>query len=171
MSRSGPSVEWNEEESEFKRRYREEKDAEVRPRLQALWLLRSGRDPSAASSIVGVHERTVWTWISWYRQGGIEEVARHHNGGRQGKESYLNDDQRDRLLEEASQRGFRTIGAAVEWAGQEFGVAYTYWGMRSLFQRMKLKKKAPRPMSCNADAQVQAEWKKGALYRPCRSGM
>lgn len=171
MSRGEVRVEWNEEASELKRRYKEEKDAEFRPRLQALWLVRSGRNPSEAASVVGVHERTVWKWIHWYRHGGVGEVLRHRNGGRQGKKPYITNEQREELLEEASRNGFSTVGNAAEWVRDRFGVCYTYWGMRSLFGRMKLKKKVPRPMSCNTDPEVQESWKKGALYRPCGSRM
>ena len=49
----------------------------------------------------------------------------------------------------------------VDWADKEHQVNYTYWGMRSVFQRLNLTKTVPRPKSPKASAEDQDAWKKG----------
>ena len=61
----------------------------------------------------------------------------------------------------AAEGAFRTIHDAVRWVRETFGVEYTYWGMRSLFNRLKIKRKVPRPRAVKADPEAQAAWKKG----------
>ena len=54
---------------------------------------------------------------------------------------------------------------AVEWVAKEFKVKYSYWGMRSLFVRLGIKKKVPRPKAEKACAEAQKGWKKGGLLQ------
>jgi transposase len=64
-------------------------------------------------------------------------------------------------LKALSEQGkMRTLWDGVQWA-QEQGVTYSYWGMRHVFARLKLKKKVPRPRNPKASAIAQATWKKG----------
>jgi len=51
----------------------------------------------------------------------------------------------------------------VKWTEENFKVKYTYWGMRSLFVRLGIKKKVPRPKAVKASPKAQEEWKKGVL--------
>ena len=44
----------------------------------------------------------------------------------------------------------------------QVGISYTYWGMRSLCERLQIGKKVPRPQAENASSEAQAAWKKGA---------
>jgi transposase len=89
-------------------------------------------------------------------------VAQHRQGGRQGRRAYLTAEQQARLKEETAQGRIRTVGQAVHWVEQQFGVRYTEWGMRSLLHRLKISPKVPRPLAVNADLEAQAAWKKGA---------
>jgi len=159
-------IEWQEDEETLFRLYKQERDPELRPRLHALWLLRQGHRVRWVARVVGVHERSLQRWLAWYREGGIAEVLKHRRGGRQGREPKLNAEQQARLVEEAAEGTFTTIWDAVRWVEQEFGVTYTYWGMRSLFVRLKLKRKVPRPLAAKASLRVQERWKKGALLLP-----
>ena len=77
-------VEWATEDdaASLRARYRVERRADVRPRLQGLWLVRTGRTTREVAEVVGVEERTVQRWLAWYRAGGLAEVAgRHAHGG------------------------------------------------------------------------------------------
>ena len=121
------------------------------------------------AQVVGVHYRTVQEWVSWYRKGGVEEVLQHRHGGHGGPKRRLTSQQEDELKEQASQGEIRTIWEAVDWVDKQFGVKYTYWGMRGVFQRLKLKSKVPRPISPQASEEAQEAWKKGGLltnWRP-----
>ncbi|MCL4533970.1 MAG: hypothetical protein M1370_02280 [Bacteroidetes bacterium] len=59
-------------------------------------------------------------------------------GGRQGRESRLNKEQYDQLVQQATQGNFHTIGEAAKWVEQTYGVHYTYFGMRSLVERLSI---------------------------------
>lgn len=155
-------IDWQDDEASLRQRYRSEADAELRPRWQALWLLRQGRSATAVAAVVGVHRRSVQRWLGWYRQGGLAAVAQHRQGGRQGRTPYLMAAQQQQLVAETARGTMRTAGEAARWVAQQFGVRYTEWGMRSLLHRLQLGKQVPRPLAANADLAAQEAWQKGA---------
>ncbi len=155
-------IEWQDDEVTLWQRYRREPDPEVRTRWHALWLLRQGRSATETAALVGVHRCSVQRWLRWYRQGGLAAVAQPRQGGRQGRAAYLTAEQQARLKAETAQGSIRTVGEAVRWVEQQFGVTYTEWGMRSLLHRLKISPKVPRPLAANADLEAQEAWKKGA---------
>ena len=154
-------VEWQEDEATLKEYYLSEKDVQNRTRLQALWQLRRGRTIVEVAELVGRNPRTVQDWVAWYRQGGLVEVLRHRHGGHGGKQSWLTDEQRDKLRAAASAGKIRCIQDGVQWVQEQYGVTYTYWGMRGVFARLGLRKKVPRPRNPQASAEQQEAWKKG----------
>ena len=155
-------IAWQEDEATLWQRYRHEPDPEVRTRWHALWLLRQGRSATEAAALVGVHRCSVQRWLAWYRQGGLAAVARHRQGGRQGRTAYLTPEQQAQLTAETAQGTIRTVGAAVRWVERQFGVRYTYWGMRTLLHRLKISPEVPRPLAAKADLAAQEAWKRGA---------
>jgi transposase len=155
-------IAWQEDEVTLWQRYRGELDPDLRTRWHALWLLRQGRSVTETAALVGVHRRSVQRWLSWYRQGGLAAVAQHRQGGRQGRTAYLTAEQQAHLTAETARGTIRTVGEAVRWVEQQFGVAYTDWGMRSVLQRLKIGKKVPRPLAAKADLEAQEAWKRGA---------
>jgi len=153
-------VEWQEDADQLRALYQVEKDYQNRTRLQALWYLRQGRTVGAVAELIGKHPRTVQDWVAWYRKGGVAEVLRHRHGGHTGSEPRLTTEQENELKALAEKGEIRTVWEGVEWAkGQQ--VTYTYWGMRHVFERLKLKKKVPRPRNPKASAEEQEAWKKG----------
>lgn len=155
-------VDWKEDEDTLKALYLAEKDHQRRTRLQALWYLRQGHTIEETAARVGKHARTIQTWVAWYRAGGRQEVLDRRQGGQGGTPRRLSPEQEEELETKARQGEIRTIWDGVHWA-QEQGVEYTYWGMRWVFWRLKLKKKVPRPSNPQASPQEQEEWKKGGL--------
>jgi transposase len=154
-------VEWQETEATLKNRYLDEKDAQNRTRLQALWQLRQGRTIGEVAELVGKHPRTIQDWVAWYRQGGLESVLHHRHGGHGGKQPRLSAEQAQALEAAASAGQVRCIQDGVQWVQEQYGVTYTYWGMRSVFARLLLRKKVPRPRNPQASAEQQDAWKKG----------
>jgi transposase len=154
-------VEWQEDEATLKQYYLSEKDAQNRTRLQALWQLRRGRTIAEVAEIVGKDPRTIQDWVAWYRQGGLAEVLGRRHGGHGGRQSWLTDEQMDELKAAASAGEVRCIQDGVQWAQEQHGVTYTYWGMRGVFARLELRKKVPRPRNPQASAEQQEAWKKG----------
>jgi transposase len=161
-------IAWQEEAATLREAYRREKDAEVRPRLHALWLLRAGHSLRQTAAVVGVHYVSVQTWIAWYRQGGLEEVRRHRNGGRQGRAPFLSAAQVEQFGQQARQGTFRTAQDARAWLAATYGVQYRRGGIYSLLARLKWKPKVPRPQAINASVEAQEAWKKGASRPPSK---
>jgi transposase len=153
-------VEWQEDADKLKKLYQAEKDYQNRTRLQALWYLRQGRTVGAVAALIGVHSRTIQDWVAWYRKGGVAEVLRHRHGGHAGGGRRLTPQQEDELKALSEKGEIRTVWDGVRWA-KEQQVRYTYWGMRHVFERLRLKKKVPRPRNPKASAQEQEAWKKG----------
>ena len=154
-------IEWQEGADKLKELYQKEKDHQKRTRLQALWLVRKGKSMSNVASIVGVHYRTVQEWIAWYRIGGVTEVLKHRRGGHGGIKSRLTKGQEEELITKSKAGEIHSTWDGVDWAAKEHQVSYTYWGMRSVFQRLDLTKKVPRPKSPKASDEDQEAWKKG----------
>jgi transposase len=74
---------WSADDSEsaLKAAYLAERDGVIRARLQALWLLRTGRSLGETTAAVGVHYRTIQRWVDWYRHGGLALVRCRRMGG------------------------------------------------------------------------------------------
>jgi transposase len=158
-----PLVDWQEDEATLYQLYRKEQDAELKIRWHALWLLRKGHSLPETAQVVGIHPRTLFRWLSWYREGGIAAIRQHQKGNRRGRPSFLTPEQCDQLRQQAANEGFRTLRQAQGWVEQRFQVRYTLGGIRSLFRRLRICKKTPRPMAVQADPKVQEDWKEKTL--------
>jgi len=158
-------VAWRDEDTEAALRtaYRAEQRADVRQRLHALWLLRSGeRRLGAVTTVLGVDYRSVQRWVAWYRDGGLEEVQSHHAGG-YGQTPRLTEEQQEQLATEVETGRFRNAVAIRAWVAETFGVTYAEGGMYSLLERLRCKPKVPRPLHEKANLAEQEAWKKGDL--------
>lgn len=154
-------IKWQEDAEELKELYQKEKEHQNRTRLHALWLIRTEQPMSKVAPIVGVHYRTVQEWLAWYRIGGVAEVLKHRRGGHGGVKSRLTEEQEKELVSKSKAGELHSIWDGVDWAAKEHQVSYTYWGMRSVFRRLGLTKKVPRPKSPKASEEDQEAWKKG----------
>ena len=124
------------------------------------------RLPSVAAA-VGVHYRTVQTWVGWYRKGGVAEVVSHKMGGK-GQVPYLSDEAEEQVVREVATGRFRTAGEIREWIAEEYGVTYKMGGIYSLMHRLRCRPKVPRPIHAKANPERQASWKKGGSNKPLR---
>ena len=158
-------VEWQETIEELKARYRKEKHPQRRTRLQTLGHLRSGKRVQEVVEIVGVDGRVIQRWLSWYRQGGLEEVLERVSGhGTPGVPALLNTKQQKALVARVALGDFRTVWDVKQWVKARWGVVYSYEGMRSLMKRHQLGLKVPRPQSEKASPEKQEAWKKGGWW-------
>jgi transposase len=167
MAREGRPfvVVWREEDTEeaLRAAYRTEQRAEVRQRLQALWLLRSGeRRLGEVAAVIGVNYRSVQRWVAWYRDGGLEMVRSHRMGG-YGQMPRLSAEQQEQVATAVATGRFRNASAIRTWVAETFGVSYTEGGMYSLLERLRCKPKVPRPLHEQANLAEQEVWKKGGL--------
>ena len=153
-------VAWQEDAATLGALYRAERDYQLRPRLQALWLLRRGRSVREAAGVVGAHERTVQQWLARYRRAGLAGVRAHRRAGR-GKAAYLSGEQQAALVAEAATGAFHTARDAMAWVQAQFGVTYRLKGMYRLLARLKVHPKVPRPLNPKSSLAAQDAWKGG----------
>jgi transposase len=154
-------VEWKEDAATLGAHYRAERDYQIRPRLQALWLVRQGRSLRETAQVVGTHERTVQQWLAWYRHAGLAGVRAHRRQG-PGEVAWLSAEQQATLVAEAAAGRFYTAQDAVVWVREQFGVTYRLTGMYRLLARLKVHPKVPRPFNPKRSPEAQADWKGGA---------
>lgn len=156
-------LEWHDEDTAeaLLALYRGEDDCHLKPRWQALWLLRRGKPRSEVADVLGIDARTLREWIAWYRQGGCAAVAEHRQGNRRGDTAWLTSQQQAEITGRASDGEFQSISEVREWVRREDDVGYTYWGMRSVLDRLQIHPHVPRPLAANADLAAQDAWKKG----------
>ena len=141
-------------------RYRRERRADVRPRLHALWLVRTGHTTRETAAVLGVDERTVQRWLGWYRAGGLAPIEGRHAGS-QGAPSFLTAAQKTEVATEVATGRFRTAAEIRRWVQEQWGVSYTEGGMYALLHRLRCAPKVPRPVHEQVDHLAQARWKKG----------
>src|SRR5215216_2098680 len=101
-------------------RYRRERRPDVRPRLHALWLVRTEHTTREAAGVLGVDERTVQRWLGWYRAGGLAPLEGRHAGS-QGAPSFLTAEQKVELAEEVATGRFRTAAEIRAWVQECWG--------------------------------------------------
>ena len=158
MARRGRqlTIEWaaGDDEAGLYARYRRERRADVRPRLHALWLVRTGRTTREAADVLGVDERTVQRWLAWYRAGSP------------GAPSFLTPEQKAELADAVATGRFRTAAEIRRWVVEQWGVSYTEGGMYALLGRLRCAPKVPRPVHEKTDQLAQARWKKGGSPPP-----
>ena len=147
---------WQEDEQTLYDLYQRQEDRQDRARMRALWLVRQGRPLNEVAATVGVHYQTLRGWLNWYREGGVNEVLRRRHGGHGGKQRRLTPEQERALSRRAAKGEFHTLWDAVDWVESEFGVKYSYWGMRWVFDRLDLRRESSGWIAPQASA-VAAE--------------
>ena len=169
MARRGRKlrIEWaaGDDAASLYARYRRERRADVRPRLHALWLVRTGHTTRETAAVLGVDERTVQRWLEWYRAGGLAPITGRHAGS-QGAPSYLTPEQKEALADEVATGRFRTAAEIRRWVVEQWGVHYTEGGMYALLHRLRCAPKVPRPVHEKTDHLAQAGWKRGGSPPP-----
>lgn len=162
-------IDWREADTPeaLKADYHGERDAAIRTRLQALWLLRSGWTLGEVVEAVGVHYRSVQRWAAWYRAGGVPAARARWRGG-SGPVPLLTAEAQAQVADAVATGRFRIAGEIRDWIATAYGATYTVGGVYSLLERLRCAPKAPRPVHAKADREQQAAWKKGGSSKRLR---
>lgn len=158
---------WSADDSEeaLKAAYLAERDGLIRTRLQALWLLRTGRSLGETTSALGVHYRSIQRWVGWYRRGGLAAVRSHRLGG-VGQAPFLPRETHEHVAQEVASGRFRTAAEIRDWIAASYQVDYTVGGIYTLVGRLGCRLKVPRPIHPQTDLAQQEAWKKGDSTTP-----
>ena len=114
--------------------YRAATDAAVKPRLHALWLLRTGKTMAAVAPLVGFVYRTVQDWVARYRAGGRAGLATTL-APPPPPPSHLTPAQWDEVRQHLRAGTTRTVDQLRHWMARTFGVTWSYEGLRKALQR------------------------------------
>lgn len=142
------SIQVQESLEELTEQLRQAQTPTVKEKLQVLYWLKSEKPPSiiTLAKAIGKHRSTVQTWLSMYRDGGLEamlEIKKSLGGVRvipQWAEDALN----KRL--QNPEHGFKSYGEIQQWLAEKLGVEAKYHAVYQMTHyRLKAKLKAARP--------------------------
>src|SRR5215217_4170564 len=122
-----------ESAEDLKGRLKQERHPLSRPRLQMLYLLKSGQaqQRQQVAALVGVHRNSVGEWLNSYAAGGLEAML--HVKPLPGKRPALTSEQVARLTEALRRpEGFASYGAVQQWIEAELGVTMQYHAVHTL---------------------------------------
>ena len=142
------SIQIRESLSELREQLRQAKTPTTKQRLQVLYWLQQENPPSikTIAQSIGKHRNTVQTWLSMYRNGGLESMLKiKRSPGRvrvipQWAENAL----AQRL--ESPENGFASYGQVQQWLRETLAVEAEYHAVYQMTRyRLKAKLKVPRP--------------------------
>jgi len=141
---------------------RQQKNARLKERIQALYLIKSQEmKVSAIAKILGKHRGTVHRWLADYRQGGIKAVVEF--GTSSGRRRAIPDWAVSSLKQQLEQPegGFQRYTQIQKWLDITLGVEAEYATVHHLARyRLKAKLKVPRPRNRKQDEEKLKAFKK-----------
>ena len=109
---------------------------------------------------VGKHRNTVQTWLSMYRDGGLEAMLEvKKSRGRVRVIPQWAEEALGKRLQEPN-HGFQSYGAVQQWLAQTLGVEAQYHAVYQMTHyRLQAKLKVARPQNCRQDLQQREAFK------------
>jgi len=150
------------EVGELKAAYRACKDAVERRRIQAVWLLASGKSREEVKAVTAYSHGSLVKVIKRYNEGGLAGLQdqRHHNSG---KQTLLTEEEQQALYtalcsppEDGAWSGKQVIAWIKEHLGKDIGLSGSY----VYLERLGFSLQRPRPRHAKADEEAQAHFKK-----------
>ena len=143
---------------EIVRRYKQEKNARFRERLQCLLLKDRGHTNLEVAAMLLVVPDTITDWSRLYDRGGIEALCSLETGG---SDSLLSEEQIAALKTELDTHVFQCSKQVCAWVKEQFDVAYSERGMRDLLKRIGYTRQKAHLVPAQADGEAQAAFLKG----------
>ena len=132
----------------LRQRLKQEKDPKRRQRLQALYLVASGRAPhrQEIADLLGVHRHSVAAWLDAYAAGGIDHMLRYQVP-RPPLRQRITATALTALQEKlADPHGFASYHQIRVWLAEVHQVRLAYSSVHALVRyKLRAKPKRPRP--------------------------
>src|SRR5512134_2015496 len=147
---------------ELKHLMQAQKKPQIRERLQALYLLKSGYSNTLqdVAHCLGRAKTTIENWLTLYRKKGVLGVlAWNYKGGRPAA---LSEPVLAALRERLSHpRGFKSYGEIQQWLKEHYGVDIHYKTLhQTVHYKLNAKLKGARPTAIQRDDTAVVEFKK-----------
>ncbi len=157
------SIEVKESLEELVERLRQANTASAKERLQVLYWLKQENAPSisAIAKAIGKHRNTLQTWLSLYRDGGVESMLeiKPSSGGVRKIPQWAEDALWKRLQD--PEHGFGSYGQVQQWLAQTLGVEAEYHAVYQMTRyRLKAKLKVARPRNNKQNLEQPEAFKK-----------
>ena len=146
---------------ELKGLAKQQSQAKLLLRLQAVSLAQAERTAPEIAKILSVTYRTVQYWIQRYNRHGFDGLRDLRQGGNQRKLTDQQEQQIKKYLDcqaDDPTGGVRRGQDLRQWVHQQFGVLYSLPGIYDLLHRLGYRCLMPRPRK--ADPQQQRAFKK-----------
>jgi len=129
-----------EEISTFERLIRKEKNSKVRDRMRGVLLLKKNFTVDRVAEILGVTERTVYSWKRRYKEEGIEGLK---NKPIPGRKTVLDENDMEKLRSLLEERDYWTSNQVGELIKREFGVGFTNRHIPRILRKLGLRYQKP----------------------------
>ena len=148
------SIDVKESLDDLSEQLRQAKTPTAKERLQVLYWLKQDIAPSisAIAKAVGKHRNTVQTWLSNYREGGVEAMlaVKKSPGGVRVIPLWAEAALAKRLQE--PDQGFSSYGEVQQWLAETLGIEAEYHAVYQMTRyRLGAKLKIARPQHCQQD--------------------
>jgi transposase len=139
----------------IEKRRREERDARISRRLNAILWLADGVTIEEVANRLGISARQVRKWLKTYDVHGLDGLCVLHYKGRKCQ---LNDAQTAELKQEIAKGQFNTALQIVDWIDKHYQVRYSESGVKELLKRIGVSYHKVTGFMWKADPVEQEEW-------------
>jgi transposase len=117
--------------------------------------LDKGKSPQDLSDLLGIDESTVYRYVLYFREQGLDDYLENHYFGFWGK---LDSFQLAALQTELQTNFYTDSQAIADWILSAFGVSYTAEGLVPLLHRLGFCYKKTKQVPCEAELEKQVEF-------------
>lgn len=139
--------------------------ARQRDRVRALYVRQTGQAQTRRelAALLGCNESTIYRWFRTYQSEGMSGLLQVKTSP--GKPSKLPPEALEKLRQRLKERsGFGSYGEIQQWLQQECDVKAAYATVHGIVRyKLQSKLKVARPVSTEADPEVQDTFKKNSV--------
>ncbi len=144
--------------------YHHETNGRSKIRLLALHHLQQGRKLQDVADLVAFPRQTIWEWVRWYQEEGIERLcSRPKNRGRKRKLSKRQESLLPDIVETLQKErpgGKLTADDINDYLQKEWDISYAPGSLYTVLHRLKLSWITGRSQHPQSDPAAQAAFKK-----------